>query len=56
MDVIEIVKTWLKENNFDDLCNAECSCVKDFVPCDGGPGHTGLVKLQRHASWVQANT
>jgi len=38
MDVKEIVKTWLKDNDFDGLCNEDCGCgIDDFAPCGDGP-------------------
>jgi hypothetical protein len=40
MDVKEIIKSWLKQNKYDGLCNGmiECGCgVDDLAPCDNGP-------------------
>jgi len=48
MDVIEIVKVWLKENSFDGLCNDNCGCgLTDFAPCDGGPYWTCEAAIAR---------
>ena len=35
MTVLEILKTYLFEQNFDGLCNDNCGCeLKDLAPCD----------------------
>ena len=35
MTVEEIVKQYLKANNYDGLCGEECGCsLDDFMPCE----------------------
>jgi len=34
MDVLDIVKQWLKSHGYDGLYNDECGCtLKEFAPC-----------------------
>jgi hypothetical protein len=36
MDVMSIIEKYLRDNNFDGLCNDDCGCdVDDLAPCGG---------------------
>lgn len=40
MDCIQIIVRWLREHDFDGLCEpeTECGCgLDDFAPCGAGP-------------------
>ena len=44
-DVQAILRAWLKEHNYDGLCNPELECgcgLDDFVPCNGSPMYGGI--------------
>ena len=37
MDVLDIIKKYLKENGYDGLCFEECCCgINDLMPCNAG--------------------
>lgn len=38
MDILDIVKKYLKDNGYDGLGNDECGCsIDDLFPCDTQP-------------------
>jgi hypothetical protein len=35
MNVLQIIKIWLKDNGYDGLCSTDCGCSLDnLAPCD----------------------
>ena len=34
MTIKDIIQNWLRDNNFDGLCNQDCGCgINDIMPC-----------------------